>query len=94
MVAFAGQADVLKGADTSGAVAIVEVTTDWSAGSSVISCSSWFQVVTKGRTGTIFRKMSGSLGKAIVLNFAYLGCRALKLRAKDQGAVDPSEGVC
>ena len=25
MVAFAGQADVLKGADTSGAVAIVEV---------------------------------------------------------------------
>lgn len=60
MVAFAGQADVLKVADTSGAVAIVEVTTDWSAGSSVISCSSWFQVVTKRRTGTIFWEMSGT----------------------------------
>ena len=39
MIAFAGQADVPKGTDTPAAVAFVEVTTDWSTGSSVISCS-------------------------------------------------------
>ena len=48
MIAFAGQADVLTGADASGAVTIVEVTIDWSTRSSVISCSIWFHVVTKG----------------------------------------------
>ena len=61
MIAFAGQADVLKGANTPAAVASVEVTTDWSTGSSVISCSTWLQVLTKRRTGTVLRKMSGSL---------------------------------
>ena len=61
MIAFVGQADVLKGADALGAVTIFEVTADWSAGSSVISCSIWFQVVTKRQTGTIFWKMSSSL---------------------------------
>ena len=47
MVAFTRQRDVLIGADMSAAITIVEVTTDRSTGSSVISCSTWLQVVTK-----------------------------------------------
>ena len=47
MIAFAGQADVLKGADTPAAVAVVKVTTDWSTENSVISCSTWLHVLMK-----------------------------------------------
>ena len=60
VIAFAGQADALKGADMPAAVTFVEVTTHWSAGRSVISCSTWLHVLTKRQTGTIFWKMSGS----------------------------------
>ena len=39
MVAFARQANVLEVAYMVGAVSVNEITTDWSDGTSVISCS-------------------------------------------------------
>lgn len=41
MVAFARQADVLVGAKLVGAVALIEITADWSDGASAISHSRW-----------------------------------------------------